>query len=1005
MSKLESSLTAFVCFAALSLQCWASPNGAQNQQSIQQLKEDTPIERQLAGGETHVYRVELMAGQYLHLVVDQRGIDVVVAIISPDNKPLVEVDSPNGSQGPEPVSLVAEASGSYQVLVRSLEKGASPARYEIRIEELRQARPQDSRRIAAQKAFSEGQQLHYVNGTSESRRESIRRFEFSLQLWQELGDRVREAATLDYIGQVHHFLGENQAAVEYYERALAVSRSANDREGAARTLNNIGLVYDRVGEKQRALDYYDQAMPLWHALGDHASEAVGLYNMGLLHVDLGDYDKALELYNQALPLRRAAGDRKGEAYTLDAVANLYADQGERLKAMEYYDQALQLSREVGDERKVATILSNMAWLLDLIGDYQKALDYLNQALPLRRSTGDNPGLAASLSGVGDVYANLGETQKARDYYDQALPLRRAVGDRKGEAATLAGIARIERDEGQLPEARAHIEQALQIIESLRTKVISPELRASFLATTRSSYDFYIDLLMRLHRARPSEGFDALALQASQRARARSLLDMLAESRIDIRQDLTKEQREREDAIFVAISNVQKELWKQNLSPGRERQLKAELAAREDDLDAFRTELRRASPRYAGIQYPEPVGAQKIQKELLDPGTALIEYVLGEKQSFAWVVTRERLSSFVLAPGKEIEGHSNAYRKAISEKVSSLTAGTALAQLASRSRALYQELFQPLEKSLSSIRRLIIIPDGALAYLPLETLLCDDQASPAKASAAPPRYLLERFAISYAPSASALVAIKSRTRSASGEPASQPKGLLAFGDPIYDKADLSAGERSATPVSSRSMLNLYAERGFELSRLPYTREEVSGISSLFPASQRRIYLGTEAREENVKAEKLDQYRYIHFAAHGVVDEDKPMRSGIVLSLNSGATEDGILQMSEIMRLKLNADLVTLSACRTGLGRLLSGEGIIGLTRAFFYAGTSSVVVSLWNVNDLATADLMKTFYQKLNSGMSKDEALQQAKLTLINGHQRAWRHPYFWAPFVLVGEQK
>ena len=178
-----------------------------------------------------------------------------------------------------------------------------------------------------------------------------------------------------------------------------------------------------------------------------------------------------------------------------------------------------------------------------------------------------------------------------------------------------------------------------------------------------------------------------------------------------------------------------------------------------------------------------------------------------------------------------------------------------------------------------------------------------------------------------------------------------------------------------------------------------------IGRLFPAPQRQIYLGEQAREETVKAEKLDDYRYIHFASHGFIDEAVPARSGILFSRDANSAEDGVLQMGEIMRLKLNADLVTLSACSTGLGKAVKGEGILGLTRAFFYAGARNVAVTLWNVNDSATAELTKAFYQNLNRHLPKSAALRQAKLTLLRGENAAWRHPYFWAAFVLVGEGK
>jgi CHAT domain-containing protein len=236
--------------------------------------------------------------------------------------------------------------------------------------------------------------------------------------------------------------------------------------------------------------------------------------------------------------------------------------------------------------------------------------------------------------------------------------------------------------------------------------------------------------------------------------------------------------------------------------------------------------------------------------------------------------------------------------------------------------------------------------------------------------------------------------------------------LAFGDPVVTSSagPATAGAaakatRSATEIPSSPAADDFSERGFSVARLPYTRDEVVAISRLFPISQQHVYLGDDAREETVKAEKLDNFRYIHFASHGFIDEAKPGRSGILLSRAPQSSEDGVLQMGEIMRLKMNADLVTLSACSTGLGKLVSGEGILGLTRAFFYSGARNVTVSLWNVNDSATAALMQAYYENLKRGLPKSASLRNAKLVLSRGKNVTWSQPYFWAAFVLVGEGK
>jgi CHAT domain-containing protein len=292
------------------------------------------------------------------------------------------------------------------------------------------------------------------------------------------------------------------------------------------------------------------------------------------------------------------------------------------------------------------------------------------------------------------------------------------------------------------------------------------------------------------------------------------------------------------------------------------------------------------------------------------------------------------------------------------------------------REIFQKLLQPMAGQIKGAGKLIIVPDGVLAYLPFETLV--DNRTPLE-----PHYLLETFAIAYAPSASALFAIRQRNAATAAD------GLLAFGDPM-----------DSEPGSQQ--VNFAGSAAAQFQTLPYTRKEVNDIGSLFSNPARRLFLGAEAREQTLKAEPLDRFRYLHFAAHGVIDEEYPARSGIRLSPAGDKHEDGVLQMSEVMRLKLNADLVTLSACRSGLGKLVNGEGIIGLTRSFLYAGADGVVVSLWDVNDLSTAALMKSFYINLKQGLPKDEALRQAKLQLLQGEKRSWQQPYFWAPFVLVG---
>lgn len=438
---------------------------AQTDADMPKLDLGKPIERELVSDQAHSYSIALSAGQYLHVVVDQRGIDVVVAIFGADGKKLAEVDSPNGTQGPEPLSIVAQTTGTYRLEVRSLEKDAALGRYEVKIEELRTAVEQDKNRIAAERALMQAELLR-GQGTAESLRSAIKKFEEAVPLLRAVGDKRGEAATLNKIGVAYDDLGEKQNALNYYGKALPLIRAVGDRRGEAATLNNIGAVYDDLGEKRKALDYFGQALLLRHAIGDHSGEAATLDDIGNVYSGLGEKQKALDYYAQALPLIRAVGDRRGEAATLNGIGMVYGDLGEKQKALDYYAEGLLLIRAVGDRRGEAAMLSSIGMVYIDLGESQKALDYFGQALPLQRVVGDRDGEAATLVGIGAIYNHVGEKQEAIDYYGKALPLFRAVGDRRGEAITLTNIGAVYNDLGENQKALDRYEQALPLIHAI-----------------------------------------------------------------------------------------------------------------------------------------------------------------------------------------------------------------------------------------------------------------------------------------------------------------------------------------------------------------------------------------------------------------------------------------------------------------------------------------------------------------------------------------------------------
>lgn len=807
----------------------------------------------------------------------------------------------------------------------------------------------------------------------------------ALFLSRRRGDKAREARAANLLAIASFYTGRVSKAINFFRQALPTADAASGLATLQTiALSRMGGLLLMSGRYEDALFFFQQALQSSRQQRDQAGEVRVLGQLGKVYAETGDFAKATQHLQAALPVAQALSDQVGEAGILRQLVIVEKGRGAFDAALQFGERALALTRQPVRSIAGVELLYQLGTVYAALDQQPKAMELFEQALKLAREMNASKPEAFILGDFAATQLKSGNAVAARNSATQALALlRRSGGNKHLESRFCATLAEAQRALGQKEEALASYREALAALEQARTLSIPTEIsRASIVASRQQVFAGAIELLLSLSRAEE-------ALDVAESYHARAFLDVLAEAGLDAMTELNPAQQAQEDQLFEKVSSIQKELWQSQVTAAEEERLNLQLAEAEDALELFRLEQRRADPRYARVKAPPPLSHSRIAAEVLDAETALIEYVLGDKQSFAWVVFQGKVSAVMLPSSKELTAAVTASRTASSSKVSSQTAAQAIAKLKAESQQLYQKLFQPLEPHLAAAHKLIIVPDGALAYLPFEALA----GEPKRAAAAAP-YLIERFAISYAPSASALAALRALRQNTDAE----TKGIVAFGDPVYAKS--GAGE---AVTSTGGEQGGQAEHGFDFRQLPYTRNEVNGIAALFPQAERHIFLGAAAREQNVKAEPLSQYRYVHFAAHALIDEEYPARSGIILSTPTDAKEDGALQMSEVMRLKLNADLVTLSACRTGLGQLLKGEGIIGLTRSFLYAGAESVVVSLWNVNDIATATLMKAFYKNLKQGMAKDDALRQAKLELIRGQQQAWRHPYYWAAFVLVGD--
>ncbi len=826
----------------------------------------------------------------------------------------------------------------------------------------------------------------------------------SLTLSRAVGDRSSEATTLNNIGNVYSALGEKQKALEYYSQSLPLYRAVGDRSGEAITLNNLGLVYSELGEKQKALEYYSQSLPLLRAVGDRGGEATTLNNIGLVYSDLGEKQKAREYYSQSLPLYRATGDRDGEATTLTNIGSVYSELGEKEKALEYYSQSLPLFRATGDRGGEAVTLNNIGSVYSALGEKQKALEYYSKSLPLYRATGNRSSEATTLNNIGTVYSELGEKQKALEYLGQSLPLNRATGDRTGEAVTLYNMASVKRHQNNLPEALKNIEDSIKIIENLRTKIASPELRSSYFATVQNYYELYIDLLMQLHKTNPKSGYDTKALEASERSRARSLLELLQESNANIREGISPDLLQQEKSVQQQLEALEKQrieaISSPNPNPTKIDEIDSGRLALLQQYQELQTKIRTASPRYAALTQPQPLTLPEIQKQILDDNTILLQYSLGRERSYLWVVTSTGLTSYELPKQVDIETAAKDFLEAITSPIQR----DIPQQVAQASANLGQVILQPAAAQLGN-KRLLIVPDGVLHYTPFQALTLGQTAG--QNTNVP---LIIEHEIITLPSASSLAIL--RQNYGDRKPPSQTFAILA--DPVFSPDDERIkGKITQATTEKLEANNLGLNRSLRASnrqwppeRLAFTRQEAQTISSLFPSASSTQKIDFDASRTNATDGSLANYQIVHFATHGLANSQNPELSGIVMSMvdEKGNLVNGFLRLTDIFNLKLAANLVVLSACQSGRGQNVKGEGMVGLTRGFMYAGAQRVAVSLWSVDDEGTAVLMQKFYQKMvQQKLAPAAALRAAQIEMMQ--QEKWQSPYYWAAFTLQGEWK
>lgn len=1005
---------------------------------VRRLQPGQPVEEALRKGKGHRYEVALETGQYVHIVADQRGTDIVLRLRAPGGGLIAMVDSPRGDLGSEQLFLIPQTSGLFLLEVTCEDPEALDGRYEVRLNPPRPPEGDEPRHVQAFQLYLEGDGLRRQGGKVASQ-QAVAKYEQALAIWREISNREWQAESLFRILQVRRDLGERDGALAAGQEALPLFQGLGKRDMEGNVLHRLGELELSSGHIQEAINLHQRAVAIFQEIGQPGMEAGALNGLG------GAYDAAdaaqngLDAYRRGLERARAAGRwPEEEASALRGIGEILLSQGKLELALDSLRQSFDIYRGLdGYAAEAAHVSSRMAAISQRLNRLDDALSQLSEALAILRTAGDKDGEAATLNSLGTIHLLKRETAAAGDAYSQALAVARSsgsryneamallnlgrhrfdignpqealrfhekaavlfreIGFRRGEVSTLYGCARALRALGDFEAARQHLDQVVNGVEMLRAEAENRDLRSSFFATKQHYFELYIDILMQQHAQNPSAGFDAQALALNERRRARGLLETLAEARTAEIQsegdpDLLDQYRQLQQRINTGYA-----LLRAASRDGDE----TRIANIEERLRNLLIELGDLEARIrggGGSAHPQPLTLSDMQK-LVGPWSLLLVYSLGEEKSRLWSLSGDgKLKSYELPPRIRLEEPAKELRAAWGRHGGE-SKGARWAVHLSR------DILGPVAAELGE-KRLLIVADGALEALPFAALPDPRDLSDHPDAEEAARPLIVRNEIVHLPSVSTLAVLRRGRRRAA-----PPSWIGVLADPVFTPDDPRVQKNATAAGENRPPVNPDLARAAEdleiesFERLPFTRVEAEAIAGLVPKHARRVALDFEASRDLIESQDLKRYRILHFATHGLLNSRNPELSGLVLSLvdpQGNPRQDGFLLAHEIGNLDLRAHLVVLSACQTGLGDEIRGEGLVSLTRSFMQAGVPKVVVSLWNVNDHATAELMTRFYRGLiKKGLPPSSALRCAQLSMRNKPE--WSSPYFWAPFTFQGD--
>ncbi len=926
------------------------------------LELNTPIESEIVEGKISQFSINLSANQTAVVEVEQKGVEISLAAIDPAGNIYLSSETPTGDFGTDSILVTAKEAGEYRVEVRINSTTKKSGEFSIELTEIRETVSED---IAENRTIEEiiglAELIHKADktGASADRREGIKAGLEIIRLSKTRKDIFWEAHAWQRIARFYLASGDVQKAHEAYSNTLEIARKNNLRNYENIALTGIGAVWLTGGDYEKAVSYSTEALQVSLAEKDVASQIINLSNLAFSYLLLKQPEKTIVLIEKAiLPVAVLVKSLQLESTLLVVLGTAYIDAGNYEKGIESMQKGVEIGKNLDSPTELAT--------LELA--------------------------------LGKALLENGKDEESYESLAIASKLSEKTGNRLQFVEISYHLARIERERGNLSKAFERIEKALEIAENLRTNINNKDLRTSYFSTVQSSYELYIDMLVERGEKTDNVADIARAFEMSERSRSRNLVDLLKEARVDFKQGVNQElllqQKDLLDALDKKYQQRQ-ELFKGKPAQKEVDAVAAEINKLEIEIEKLDVRIRKENPRYDDLTKGKTLSAKEIQN-LLDDETVLLEYKLGEKHSFVWLVTKNSIEVFKLPAREEIETKAKSFYDSIIANKK-----TEEANIEKYSKELSEILLAPVSEKISG-KRLAIVAEGVLQYAPFSAIKSPE--SKVQSPKSDERLLVETNEIVILPSASALAQIRQN----SDKSKNRNKTLAIFADPVFDSGDTRISKNPASESANENFALTRNLRDFQfdknLPRLLASREEAKNISGFVGKDKVELKTGFEANLEAVENSNLADYRIIHFATHGLLNTSQPEVSGLVFSLyqKNGQKLNGFLTLNAIYNLNLSSDMVVLSACQTALGKDVRGEGLIGISRGFLYAGSNRIVASLWKVDDSATAEFMKIFYRNhLQNKMSATAALRQAKIEMKKIPR--YNSPYYWSAFALLGD--